>query len=249
MMPTVRAEDLRNMKPLRTANDTVGNPERTAAMIAEDGYLFFKDVLDHGAVARLRQKYIDVLVDMGVVDEGAEEPIWNGADLSDFPVKIEALHDAKVWEDFVGEPKIRDFFEKLLGAEPFWLPIVEYRITPPGATLPEDPFVGRHQDAFYNMGMDCYTCWIPLMEIDEVIGGLAVIPGLHTGDFFHDRTAPPQYRIPPDALPPDRWHRSLYRPGDLPRTAACPTRRTGSAFRWTSGWLRSRATCRSSAGY
>ena len=94
-MPTVRAEDLRNMKPLRTANDTVGNPERTAAMIAEDGYLFFKDVLDHGAVARLRQKYIDVLVDMGVVDEGAEEPIWNGADLSDFrkDPRLEKMED------------------------------------------------------------------------------------------------------------------------------------------------------------
>ena len=88
-------------------------------MIAEDGYLYFRDVLDHGAIARLKQKYMDVLVAMGVVDAGAEEPIWNGADLSDFPVKIEALHDAKVWESFVAEPAIHDFFEGLLGAEPF----------------------------------------------------------------------------------------------------------------------------------
>src|SRR3546814_12288615 len=78
--------------------------------------------------------------------------------------------------------------------------ITEYRITPPGASLPEDPFFGRHQDAFYNMGMECFTCWIPLMEIDERIGGLAVIPGLHKGDFFHDRNDPPQYRIPQGAL-------------------------------------------------
>lgn len=214
-MPAVTAEDLRNMKPLRTANHTVGDPPRTAEMIAEDGYLYFKDVLDHGAIARLKQKYVDVLVEMGVVDEGSDEPIWNGADLKDFPVKIEALHDSKVWEGFVAEPAIHDFFEKLLGVEPFWLPIVEYRITPPGATLPDDPFFGRHQDAFYNMGMDCYTCWIPLMEVDEVIGGLAISPGLHTGDFFHDRDDPPQYRIPAGALPADNWHRSLYRAGDL----------------------------------
>ena len=214
-MPAVTAEDLRNMKPLRTANHTVGDPERTSEMIAEDGYLYFKDVLDHGAIARLKQKYIGVLVEMGFVDAGAAEPIWNGKDLTNFPVKIEPLHDAKVWESFVAEPPVHDFFEKLLGAEPFWLPIVEYRITPPGETLPEDPFFGRHQDGFYNMGMECYTCWIPLMEIDEVIGGLAVVPGLHTGDFYHDRESPPQYRIPPDALPPDNWHRSLYRAGDL----------------------------------
>src|SRR3546814_15758433 len=63
--------------------------------------------------------------------------------------------------------------------------------------------------------MECFTCWIPLMEIDERIGGLAVIPGLHKGDFFHDRNDPPQYRIPQGALPADKWHRSLYRPGDM----------------------------------
>jgi len=214
-MAAVTAEDLRNMKPLRTANHTVGDPDSTAEMIAEDGYLYFKDVLDHEAIARLRQKYLDVLVDMGFVDPGASDPVWNGKDLTDFPIKIEALHDDKVWEGFVAEPAVHDFFKRLLGTEPFWLPIVEYRITPPGESLPEDPFIGRHQDGFYNMGMDCYTCWIPLMEIDEVVGGLAVIPGLHTGDFYHDREAPPQYRIPPDALPPDKWHRSTYCAGDL----------------------------------
>jgi hypothetical protein len=203
------------MKPLRTANHVVGDPARAIAMIEEDGYLFFRDVLDHGAVRRLKQKYLDVLVDWGVIDKGAEEPIWNGADIGNFPVKIEPLHDARVWEDFVAEPAIDAFFTKLLGAPPFWLEITEYRITPPGASLPEDPFIGRHQDAFYNLGMECFTCWVPLMEIDERSGGLAVAPGLHKGDFFHNRDDPPQYRIPPGVLPNDNWHRSLYRPGDF----------------------------------
>src|SRR3546814_19341213 len=97
---------------------------------------------------------MDVLVDWGVVDPGAREPIWNGADLSTFPVKIEPLHDARVWEEFVSDPAVDAFFTKLLGSPPFWLEITEYRITPPGASLPEDPFFGRHQDAFYNMGME-----------------------------------------------------------------------------------------------
>src|SRR3546814_1120371 len=65
-------------------------------MMEEDGYVYFRDVLDQGAVGRLRQRYMDVLVDWGVVDPGAREPIWNGADLSTFPVKIEPLHDARV---------------------------------------------------------------------------------------------------------------------------------------------------------
>lgn len=213
-MTAVTAEDLRNMKPLRDANRTVGHPAETLQMMDEDGYVFFHDVLDLGAVGRLRQRFMDVLVDWGYVDPGAAEPIWNGKDLSDFPVKIEPLHDARVWEEFVADPAIEAFFTKLLGAPPFWLEITEYRIMAPGETLPPDPFIGRHQDAFYNQGMECFTCWVPLMEIDENIGGLALNPGLHKGDFFHDRDDPPQYRIPPGVLP-DNWHRSLYRPGDM----------------------------------
>jgi ectoine hydroxylase-related dioxygenase (phytanoyl-CoA dioxygenase family) len=214
-MSQVTAEDLRNMKPLRTANHTIGNPDATMEMMREDGYLFFRDVLDRAAIERIKRKYMDVLFDMGVVDRAQEEPIWNGVDLSNFPVKIEPLHEARLWEDFVAEPEIDAFFTKLLGSQPFWLPVVEYRMTPPSETLPEDPFVGRHQDKFYNMGMEFINCWVPLMEIDERVGGLAIIPGLHTSGFFHDLSSPPQYRIPPDALPAEKWHRSLYRPGDL----------------------------------
>src|SRR5688572_19224322 len=108
-MVTVTTEDLRNMRPLRTANHTIGQPEQTLAMLEEDGYVFFRDVLDQGAVGRLRQRYLDVLVDWGVIDAGAREPIWNGADVSDFPIKIEPLHDARVWEEFVADPAIDAF--------------------------------------------------------------------------------------------------------------------------------------------
>src|SRR4051812_40463896 len=103
-MGAVTAGDLRNMKPLRTANHRIGDPAATVAMIEEDGYLYFRDVLDHGAVQRLKQRYLDVLIDWGFVDPGATEPIWNGKDLTDFPVKIEPLHDARVWEEFVADP-------------------------------------------------------------------------------------------------------------------------------------------------
>ena len=52
-MSAVTAEDLRNMKPLRTANHTVGSPAETLKQIEEDGYLFFRGVLDQSAVRRL----------------------------------------------------------------------------------------------------------------------------------------------------------------------------------------------------
>src|SRR3546814_10533099 len=56
VMATVTTEDLRNMTPLRVANHTVGKPDETLAMMEEDGYVYFRDVLDQGAVGRLRQR-------------------------------------------------------------------------------------------------------------------------------------------------------------------------------------------------
>lgn len=125
-MPTIAADDLRNMKPLRTENHTLGQPEQTLAMLEEDGYVYFRNVLDQGAVGRLKQHYMDVLVDWGFVDADVREP-------------------------------------------PFRLEITEYRISSPVTLSP-----GPHQDAFYNKGMECFTCWVPLMEIDERTGGLII---------------------------------------------------------------------------
>src|SRR3546814_11313988 len=79
--------------------------------------------------------------------------------ISDWSSDVCSSDLARVWEEFVSDPAVDAFFTKLLGSPPFWLEITEYRITPPGASLPEDPFFGRHQDAFYNMGMECFTCW------------------------------------------------------------------------------------------
>src|SRR3546814_6209889 len=59
VMATVTTEDLRNMTPLRVANHTVGKPDETLAMMEEDGYVYFRDVLDQGAVGSLRQRYMD----------------------------------------------------------------------------------------------------------------------------------------------------------------------------------------------
>ncbi|RVQ69648.1 hypothetical protein EKN06_05675 [Croceicoccus ponticola] len=214
-MMVVAGKGLPRMKHLNDATGKVGDPDAVFETISRFGHAYFRNVLDLGAVSRLKVRYLDVLKQLGVIDSAAEKPIWNGADLSDFPLKIEQLHEDKVWEQFVKEPAIEAFFTSLLGDRPFWFPIVEYRITPPVAELPEDPLIGRHQDGFYNIGMECYTCWVPLMEIDEQIGGLSVVPGLNHGEFYHDLNDHPRFRIPPGVLPEDDWARETYYPGDL----------------------------------
>lgn len=215
MTPITTPDVLRRMPPLTVSNHLIGDGEALFEAIARDGYVYLQGVLDLEALGRLKRAYMDVLVDMGMIDPAAAEPIWNGKDLTGFPIKIEPLHEAKVWETFVAEPAIEAIFTRLLGSRPFWIPIVEYRITPPSHEAWEDPFIQRHQDGFYNQGITFTTCWVPLMEIGEAEGGLAVAEGMNHTGILHDVNDPPQYSIPRGAIPDTAWRRGRYRPGDL----------------------------------
>lgn len=203
------------MPPMIEANGLLGDRPAIHALMEREGYLFFRDVLDRDAIAKVKRAFLDVLVGMGVIDKDATEPVWNGADLTGFPFKFEQLHDIKIWERFAEHPRINDFFRDLLGDEPFWLPIVEYRIFPPLTQAPEDPFFGRHQDGFYNGDLDCWTCWVPLVDVAAETGGLAMASGQHKRGYLHDTNAPPQYHIPNGAIPAECWRRSEYKPGDV----------------------------------
>lgn len=207
--------NLPHMDELRAANHAIGNRAELNQIMVERGYWFFRDVLDKDVITEMRDVFIDVLVKKGVVDPGARRPVWNGAPLDDFPEKIEVLHERRLWQDFVRRPVINAFFERLFGEAVFWVPSVEYRITPPRQDRPADPVIGRHQDGFANYGIDFLTCWIPLVDIDEAMGGLTVAEGLHRGSILHDPNDVPRHRIPAGVIPDDVWHRSDYHPGDL----------------------------------
>ena len=117
--------------------------------------------------------------------------------------------------EFRGRAAIDAFFQNLLEGPVFWVPIVEYRITPPTGHAWPDPWIGRHQDGFANEGIAFRTCWVPLMEIGALEGGLAMAEGQHNRGYLHDPNDAPQYPIPREALDDDVWRRSDYRPGDL----------------------------------
>ena len=165
--------------PMRELNDSthlVGDRAALDAVWERDGYWFFRGVLDLDAVHRLRDVFLGFLLEYGLVRPGDSQARYTGASLEDFPLRLDPLSQRKVWRGFVREPAIDAFFRRLLQDEPFWVPTVEYRATPPEpqpspVDAPER-IVFLHQDGFYNKGVPFRICWIPLSEIDEQVGGL-----------------------------------------------------------------------------
>lgn len=205
------------MKELDVHNGLLGDHERLNEVFREEGYLFFRDVLDRDAVEAVRTKYLSILVeDYGVVDPGQREPVWNGMDVSGFPVKVPEIYGSGTWEAFTASPRIHGFFEGVMGEPISWIPSTEYRLNPPVAELPEDLLGGRHQDGFFNEGIPFRICWIPFADIPECAGGLAIAPGVNKRGYLHDRSQPPKYPIPAGAIPDSAWARpQVYHPGDV----------------------------------
>ena len=211
------------MREFNVSNDLLFDQAALSAAWDRDGYWFFKDVLDHRAIGRLRNTYMDTLKAAGVIDEHETEPVYNGVDLADYKVGVNtgqasdvktdpllALHPMK---EFVSEPAIHDFFKRLIADEPWWVPITEYHAVPPRKPRGTSRFNFIHQDSSHNPGIPFRICWIPVAEIDEEIGGLALTEGLH-------KPRPDDFERPPhgireDVIPAGSWRRTHYHPGDL----------------------------------
>lgn len=182
-----------------------------------DGVLFFRNVIDHSAIARVREEYLARLKEIGVVAAEETQSNWNGHDRLDGALARPVGDD--VWRDLVADPSLDRVVRTFLGEAPTWVPIVVHRAAPPApAGARPEVFGTRHQDGVYNYGIDFITCWVPLMDIDDEVGGLAVAPGSDKGSLYPpDAFENPDLRvgIPPGAIPDAAWRRPNYKVGDL----------------------------------
>lgn len=202
------------MRQLIETNHALGNRAELDRIWAEQGYWFFRDVLDHDAIAALREEYMVELRALGVVDPASPEPVWNGKDLTGFPATIETLHQRKVWQSFVADERINRFFEDVLNDQIYWIPIDYYRIVPPSRKDASNAYLALHQDGMSNPGVDFVTCWMPLTDIDDSVGGLVIADGQHERGYMDVIDGRAQFAEGP-AIPDECWARADYRPGDV----------------------------------
>lgn len=205
---------------LKVHNHLLGDLEALDRAWIQDGYWFFKAVLDRGAVARLRAKYVEELERQGVIDPPGSSPTeqsvqYNGRSLENFPHRMEPLAQREPWRAFAAEPAVHAFFTQLLGDEPFWVPIAEYRATPPAADRQRERFDYVHQDGPYSPGIDFRILWIPLARIDSDVGGLVLAEGLTDKINRHRIVAGTNKAIPLEAVPASSWRRTIYEAGDV----------------------------------
>jgi hypothetical protein len=215
------------LKEFRTANAAIGDHAALMEMLNADGYLFFRDALDREVLAEVYSRYMRALYEHGYVPEVSGEPKWLGTDakeLDDFAVG--ELRSLGIGAWYVQHQSTKDFYADLFGESMEWFPgsgrmNVVHRCTGPArnsqsiSNAEPDIFIGRHQDAFYNTGIEMYTTWIPLMDISPAIGGLAIASGVHKNGMLHDTAVPPDYPIPRGAIPETAWRTTSYEPGDV----------------------------------
>ncbi len=223
------------MQQLRESNSVIGNPLAIRERLDDEGYAFFRDVLDVSVVRHVYRGVVAWLAAHGVVEVVDEAPRYTGADVPEivgaYPPRLE---ETQLVEWFALHPEARRLYAEVLGEPGYVLQNVEYQYTWPGKP---DCWARVHQDGPFMPGLEFVVFWVPLMEISEEMGGLAIVPTPQTTGSFHPpvgATAPSPF-IPVETFPADAWHRADYRPGDVlvfaPMTPHCGMPNTADCLR------------------
>jgi ectoine hydroxylase-related dioxygenase (phytanoyl-CoA dioxygenase family) len=186
-----------------------------------DGYWYFKGVLDLEVIGRMREVWLDYMQRTGLIDGRDNRSTASGSLDSlvstalDPQLCIAEFNKRHLHKMLTEDARINATMKQILGDDPFWLPIAEYRATPPGVDPAKSRLVYPHQDGFYSRGMPMKICWIPIDHVSAEMGGCTWVGGAHRGPILHDINNPPLFPIPQEAVPVDGWLRADYAPGDI----------------------------------
>ena len=212
------------IKELRTSNDAMDDPTELRRRIADEGYLFFKQLQNPNKMRDLRREMMTAIQSAGwlIADTDPTDAIAN-VDAqctegdNEYNVgygeayRLESFHRSAHW------PEVTDMVEKIMGRPIMPHPQKIARIWFPKYTEHTTP---THQDFVHFQGnFETLTCWAPVGDCPIELGGLAVIPGSHkvnrvlehhfslgAGSLVVDTDEHPE--VDPD------WHSTNYEAGD-----------------------------------
>ncbi len=178
--------------PFKDSRQHIEDAATLQSRFSDSGYLFFRNLIDRKRIESVRNRAIGALRAYGFVDEDAiTEPIWSGK----WPETNELSPDGAVTADIVKlgileelarTPELIDLLGRLLGGDVFCWADNKTRIrmmlsgkkSMQVANGPKFSFTTPgHQDYYFFRPVEFCTVWIPLMDIDETVGGLAIGKG------------------------------------------------------------------------
>ena len=207
------------MGQLTESNSILADPAAVRRRLRDDGYLFLRDILPKDHVLTVRRRILefcqeagwlrkgsaltDGLTDLTPIREGDEpwQPVYAKVQ------SLEAFHRLKLADE------VRQIMEGIFQEPVFPLPLTIARIV-----FPRDNDHGTqpHQDWLYVGGStEIISCWAPLGNIPEAVGGLKILRASHKAGFLTPRAAlgPGQNTVEID--PDLEWLQGDYRIGDL----------------------------------
>ena len=203
-----------DVTPLTDSTQLLKNPPALRERWETDGVIFVRNLMDPDLIAWARGKYREALAAEELIDPDREAPVWTGREpQSRRPCDTLGT---TVWHEIVKQPELNAVLRDIFNGEPAWIPIVAHRSGMPTGPVDEneDLFAGRHQDGFFNEGMQFAICWMPIRDVNMDAGSFAVAPGTHKRGVLHVEGSD-GYPIPPGVIPEDAWRSADFRVGDV----------------------------------
>lgn len=183
----VRGFEIMNEKlspePMYEANELLGDASAVQARLAQDGYLFFRNIIPTEKLLELRDQMTRILAEHGWIEDGERRmdaraisrPRREGQpkffEVHDRVIALEALHG------MAHEEHLMNVMRQALGDSVFPHPLSITRLVFPDAPELSTP---PHQDFPNNQGSPKLTAaWMPLADCRIEDGSLAVLEGSH----------------------------------------------------------------------
>lgn len=173
-----------SLSELRTSNDACDDAEELRQRLADDGYLFFRQLLDPQRLLNLRREMLTAMQAGGWLAKGTDpvDGIANPAARSTEgdPEYTDVYHEVYKLQSFHEIAHCRqvlNILERIRGCQMLPQPQKVARLWFPKFTEHTTPV---HQDFVHFQGTwENLTCWSPVGNCPRELGGLAVLRGSH----------------------------------------------------------------------
>jgi len=170
------------VKPFTESQDSIDQPSILQKRLDEDGYLFFRGLLEPEPLQNLLTEILEICKKHNWLLEGSDLKERKGrADAyQGYFEYTDVYRDLQKLENFhllSHHPKILSMLSGALGSQVFPHPRNIARVTLPGSSKATTP---SHQDYVFIQGsQQFHTVWFPLSDCPKELGGLIVAKGTH----------------------------------------------------------------------